>query len=54
MAARDVKFSIDYEFKSRALGILMGAMFDKAFHMFSHAFQKRALEIYGDPVRQGA
>lgn len=50
----DVDFFIDYEFKSRALGMLMGAMFDKAFHMFSQAFQKRALEIYGGPERNAA
>lgn len=43
----DVLFSIDYEFKSRMLGMLMGSMFDRAFHMFSAAFEKRADEIYG-------
>lgn len=43
----DVVFFIDYEFKSRALGMVMGAMFDRAFHMFSQAFQKRADVIYG-------
>ncbi|MEX0344092.1 MAG: type II toxin-antitoxin system RatA family toxin [Rhizobiaceae bacterium] len=43
----DVKFFIDYEFKSRILGALMGAMFDRAFHMFSEAFEKRADQIYG-------
>lgn len=50
----DVQFYIDYEFKSRTLGLLMGAMFDKAFHLFSQAFQKRALEIYGRPERDAA
>ena len=44
----DVKFFIDYEFKSRMLGALMGAMFDRAFRMFSEAFEKRAREIYGE------
>lgn len=43
----DIVFFIDYEFKSRALGMVMGAMFDRAFHMFSQAFQKRADVIYG-------
>ena len=43
----DVGFWIDYAFKSRALGMLMGAMFDRAFHRFSAAFEKRADEIYG-------
>lgn len=43
----DVDFFIDYEFRSRILGALMGAMFDRAFHMFSGAFEKRAAEVYG-------
>ena len=28
------------------LGLLMGAMFDKAFRKFSEAFEQRAGEIY--------
>ncbi|QKV18179.1 type II toxin-antitoxin system RatA family toxin [Oricola thermophila] len=47
----NVHFCIDYEFRNRALGMLMGAMFDKAFHMFSQAFRNRAVAIYGDPER---
>lgn len=43
----EVEFFIDYEFKSRAFGMLMGAMFDTAFRKFSAAFEKRADEIYG-------
>ncbi|WP_319531750.1 type II toxin-antitoxin system RatA family toxin [uncultured Cohaesibacter sp.] len=42
-----IVFYIDYEFKSRLLAGLMGAMFDKAFHKFSSAFEKRADLIYG-------
>ncbi len=42
-----VHFYIDYEFKSRVLGALMGAMFDRAFRMFADAFEKRAGIIYG-------
>ena len=41
-----VHFYIDYEFKSRILGALMGSMFDRAFRMFSDAFEKRADSIY--------
>ncbi len=41
-----VHFYIDYEFKSRILGALMGSMFDRAFRMFSDAFEKRADNIY--------
>lgn len=43
----DVGFFIDYEFKSRTLGTLMGAMFDKAFRKFSKAFEERADAVYG-------
>ncbi|MBC2885108.1 type II toxin-antitoxin system RatA family toxin [Ochrobactrum sp. CM-21-5] len=43
----DVEFFIDYEFKSRTLGILMGSMFDLAFRKFSEAFERRADQIYG-------
>jgi coenzyme Q-binding protein COQ10 len=42
-----VGFWIAYEFKSRAMGALMGAMFDKAFRKFSEAFEKRADAVYG-------
>ena len=42
----EVRFFIDYEFKSRILGALMGSMFDRAFRMFTDAFEKRADQIY--------
>jgi coenzyme Q-binding protein COQ10 len=45
----DVEFFIQYEFKSRVLAALMGAMFDAAFRRFADAFEKRADEIYGKP-----
>jgi coenzyme Q-binding protein COQ10 len=45
-----VHFFIDYEFKSRMLGMLMGAMFDRAFRMFTSAFEKRADLVYGPPA----
>jgi coenzyme Q-binding protein COQ10 len=41
-----VNFYIDYEFKNRILGALMGSMFDRAFRMFSEAFEARADKIY--------
>ncbi|MGH6790865.1 MAG: type II toxin-antitoxin system RatA family toxin [Pseudolabrys sp.] len=44
--ACDVEFFIDYEFRSRTLAVLMGAMFDAAFRRFATAFEKRADEIY--------
>jgi coenzyme Q-binding protein COQ10 len=42
-----VEFFISYEFKSRMLGMLMGAMFDRAFRKFSEAFERRAEVVYG-------
>jgi coenzyme Q-binding protein COQ10 len=45
--ACDVEFFIDHEFKSRALGMLMGAMFDAAFRRFAAAFEARADRVYG-------
>lgn len=44
--ACDVHFFIDYEFKSRVLGLLMGSMFDIAFRRFTHAFETRADEVF--------
>lgn len=43
-----IHFSLDYEFKSRALQMLMGSMFDRAFGRFVQAFEERADELYGE------
>lgn len=43
-----VDFFIDYEFRSKLLGVLMGSMFDQAFRRFSQAFEERAATIYGN------
>jgi len=45
--ACDVGFYLSYEFKSRMLAMLMGAMFDTAFQRFAAAFEKRADTVYG-------
>jgi coenzyme Q-binding protein COQ10 len=42
----DVAFFISYEFKSRVLGMLMGAVFEAAFRRFAEAFERRADAIY--------
>jgi coenzyme Q-binding protein COQ10 len=42
----EVEFFISYEFKSRTLGMLMGAMFDTAFRRFAVAFERRADVVY--------
>ena len=43
----EVDFFISYEFRSKTLGLLMGAAFDKAFRRFAEAFEQRADKIYG-------
>ncbi|AGF75654.1 type II toxin-antitoxin system RatA family toxin [Bartonella vinsonii] len=45
-----VDFFIDYEFKSKMLGLVMGSMFDIAVRKFTDAFEMRAHRIYGPPV----
>lgn len=41
-----IVFFISYEFKSIALSLVMGAMFDKAFQKYADAFVARAETIY--------
>jgi coenzyme Q-binding protein COQ10 len=43
----EVSFYIAYEFQSRALGAIMGAVFEQAFRRFADAFEARADEVYG-------
>ena len=42
----EVEFFISYEFKSRTLGLLIGAMFDVAFRRLAAAFERRADQVY--------
>jgi coenzyme Q-binding protein COQ10 len=43
----EIGFYLDYEFRSRALQMLMGAVFDRAFRTFADAFEVRANAVYG-------
>jgi coenzyme Q-binding protein COQ10 len=43
----EVEFFISYEFRSRTLAMLMGAIFDTAFRRFASAFERRADAIFG-------
>jgi coenzyme Q-binding protein COQ10 len=45
--ACEIEFFISYEFRSRTLGLLMGAMFDTAFRRFASAFESRADAVFG-------
>ncbi len=42
----DINFFIDYKFRSPALALVMGAVFDKAFRRFAESFEERARLIY--------
>jgi coenzyme Q-binding protein COQ10 len=46
----EIEFYITYEFRSRVLGALMGAMFDAAFRRFAVAFERRADLVYAAKV----
>jgi len=48
----EVEFFIAYEFRSRTLGLLMGAMFETAFRKFAEAFERRADAVYGVKAAQ--
>jgi coenzyme Q-binding protein COQ10 len=45
--ACEVGFFISYEFRSRTLEFLMGAVFDTAFRRFASAFEDRADAVFG-------
>jgi coenzyme Q-binding protein COQ10 len=42
-----IDFFISYEFRSRLLGLVAGAAFDRIFRMFAGAFEARADQIHG-------
>ena len=42
-----VEFWIDYEFRSRLLAAVAGAVFDRIFRSFAGAFEARADALYG-------
>lgn len=43
----EIEFFITYAFRSRVLGLMMGAVFDTAFRRFAAAFERRADQVYG-------
>jgi coenzyme Q-binding protein COQ10 len=47
-----VHFTIDYEFRSRTLAMVMGAVFDRAVRKFTGAFETRADAIYGTEAKR--
>ena len=43
----DVQFHIAYEFKSHALQMLVGSIFDRVFRRYTQPFEDRARAVYG-------
>ena len=42
-----MQFHIAYEFKSPALQMLVGSLFDRVFRRYTQAFEERARVVYG-------
>ena len=46
----EVRFFVDFEFRSRILQAAIGVVFHEAVRRMVNAFRKRAREVYGPPV----
>ena len=46
----EVKFFVDFEFKSRILQAAIGVVFNEAVRLMVNAFLKRARDVYGQPA----
>lgn len=44
----EVDFFVDFEFRSKTLGALIGVVFNEAMRRIVKAFENRAAELYGD------
>ena len=51
VGSSNVEFFLDYEFKSRMFGVLMGSVFDAAFRRFAESFEQRADVVYTRGLR---
>ncbi|MEM7618869.1 MAG: SRPBCC family protein [Pseudomonadota bacterium] len=45
----DISFSLEYEFRSYAIQLLVGGLFDRAFRKYADAFEQRADQVYRRP-----
>lgn len=45
----EVSFQVDFEFKSRALSVVMGGVFSELVHRMVGAYEARAAQLYGKP-----
>ncbi len=46
----EVKFFVEFEFKSRILQAAIGVVFNEAVRLMVNAFLKRARDVYGQPA----
>jgi len=46
----EVKFFVDFEFKSRLLQAAIGVVFNEAVRLMVNSFLKRARDVYGQPT----
>lgn len=46
----NVKFFVDFEFRSRLLQAAIGVVFNEAVKLMVNAFLKRARQVYGNPA----
>ena len=44
-----IDFYVDFEFRSRLMQTMIGAVFNEAVKRMVHAFEQRAHDLYGDP-----
>ena len=47
-----IHFTIDYEFRSRTLAMVMGTVFDRAVRKFADAFEARADAVHGAEAKR--
>ncbi|MDA8230012.1 MAG: type II toxin-antitoxin system RatA family toxin [Magnetospirillum sp.] len=50
----NIDFFVDFEFRSRILQTLIGALFNEAVRLMVHSFEKRARQLYGADGRIAA
>jgi coenzyme Q-binding protein COQ10 len=45
----EVRFFVDFEFRSRLLQAVIGTVFNEAVRLMVRAFERRAMQLYGRP-----
>ena len=50
----EVRFFVDFEFRSRLLQAVIGTVFNEAVRLMVRAFERRAMQLYGRPAPPAA